>query len=321
MKIALVATGKVPIPPRDWGAVEGTIWFRKLHLERLGHSVDIMNNPMVHDVVHRLNTGAYDFIHCHTELFVRFFATHLRRPYAITSHFGGLHEFVPDGPKYASFNYLFRDTLEAPAHIVLSQRIHDLYTRNGYSKFMRIMRNAVETDQFRVAARGNGRAVCVGVVGPRKRQAWLAQTLRGRVGIDFVGPWNKTEVFEENETAKYIGVWTKDVLYQRLTDYSALVLLSESEAAPKVVLEALAAGLSVVVSEACTANLTDQEFITVVPNGENRPDVIAQAVQSAIDKNAALRASIRQYALDRFDYGAAVKDYLQIIDEFREHHR
>jgi glycosyltransferase involved in cell wall biosynthesis len=319
MKIALVAAGALPIPPKDWGAVEGTLWYRKLHLERLGHTVDIYNQRMLHDVVHQLNSKGYDFIHCHCELFARFFTAHLRMPYANTSHFGGLHQFIPGESRYPSFEYLFRDTLEAPANIVLSPRIRDLYQRSGYTQFLRVLRNAVETEQFRVAPQGNGRAICVGRICERKRQHWIAQTLRGRVDIDFVGPWNKADEFTENETAHYIGVWTKDVLYQRLTDYSVLVLLSDSEAAPKVVLEALAAGVSVVVSEACTANLTDEAFITVLPNEEERPEVIAQAVQTAIDKNALLRKDIRRYAVERFDYEAAVRDYLQIIDEFREY--
>jgi len=47
MNIALVVAGAMPIPPRDWGAIEGTIWFRKIHLEWLGHTVDIFNNIKV----------------------------------------------------------------------------------------------------------------------------------------------------------------------------------------------------------------------------------------------------------------------------------
>ena len=67
-------------------------------------------------------------------------------------------------------------------------------------------------------------------------------------------------------------MWDKPTLYERLGEYnSCLVLLSESEAAPKVVLEGLAAGLSVVITEACRANLTDEEFITVIPDEARTP--------------------------------------------------
>jgi hypothetical protein len=33
-------------------------------------------------------------------------------------------------------------------NIVLSERIRDLYLRSGYRHFLRVLRNAVETDEF-----------------------------------------------------------------------------------------------------------------------------------------------------------------------------
>jgi glycosyltransferase involved in cell wall biosynthesis len=86
-----------------------------------------------------------------------------------------------------------------------------------------------------------------------------------------------------------------------------------------VVLEALAAGLSLVISEACTANLTEEAFITVIPDGENRPDVIAHAIQTAIDRNVTHRAAIRRYARERFDYASVVPEYVEIIEQCREY--
>jgi glycosyltransferase involved in cell wall biosynthesis len=321
MKIALIAHGIVPIPPKDWGAVEGTLWHRKLFLEQLGHTVDIYNSPKIHDTIHKINQASYDFVHCHNELFVLALTTHLKRPFAVTSHFGGLHQFAAGGAHpYPAFEYLFQDTLQAAANIVLSERIRDLYQRRGYPGFLRVLRNAVETSEFRFAGAGNGKAVCVGLLSARKRQAWLAEATRKRVEIDFVGPRSAQgePVFRENETAKYLGVWDKPTLYARLTDYSCLVLLSESEGAPKVVLEALAAGLSVVVTEACAANLTEQDFISLIPDGETRSEVVCEAIQRAIDRNRALRGAAREYALGRFDYSVVVQDYLRIIGEFRQ---
>lgn len=320
MKIGLIAHGSVSIPPRGWGAVEGTIWQRKRHLERLGHTVDIANTRDIHQVLHLANCRAYDFVHCHCEFFVLQCVAHLRSPFAVTSHAGGLHRFDPQAADHdRAFEYLFRDTLTAPANIVLSERIRQLYVRSGYRGLLRVLRNAVETEEFRCAADGNGKAVCVGAFSGRKRQAWLSQIAREGIAVDFVGPWNGDPAsgFRAHNTAKYLGVWDKPTLYQRLTDYSCLVLLSESEAAPKVVLEAFAAGLSVVISEASTANLTDEPFITVIPDNEQRRDVIAQAIQTAIDRNREQRAAIRAYARDRFDYAVVTPEYLDIIDEVR----
>jgi glycosyltransferase involved in cell wall biosynthesis len=105
-----------------------------------------------------------------------------------------------------------------------------------------------------------------------------------------------------------------------LTEYSCLVLLSESEAAPLVILEALAAGLSVVVTEAASANLTNEKFITVIPDGAKNAECISNAIQSAIDRNNDYRRDIRSYAFDRFDYSILVKDYERIIHEFRDYY-
>jgi hypothetical protein len=123
----------------------------------------------------------------------------------------------------------------------------------------------------------------------------------------------------ENETAKYLGGWTRETLQEHLTDYSCLVLLSRREAAPRVVPEALAAGLSLVITETCTANLTDQPFITVIADGETRPEVIARAIQSAIESNPGHRDAIRRYPNERFDYAVIVPEYLRIIDDIRAH--
>jgi glycosyltransferase involved in cell wall biosynthesis len=322
VKIALIAHGELPVPPQGHGAVEQAVWCWKQYLERAGHSVDIANTRAIHKVILDVNRRAYDFVHCHSELFVLECVAHVTRPLAVTSHHGALHQFDPDVPdRYPAFHYLFADTLRAPANIVLCERVREIYQRAGYRHLLRVLPNAVETDRFRWAPQGNGRAVCVGRICQRKRQRWLAEIACQGIAVDFVGPWNRRSEagFAEHEHARYLGEWDKATLYDRLTDYSCLVLLSESEGAPKVVLEALAAGLSVVIGEPCTANLTNEAFITVIPDGETRPDVIAHAIQTAIDRNGAQRDAIRAYAKQRFDYEALLPRYLGIIEEVRDY--
>jgi glycosyltransferase involved in cell wall biosynthesis len=319
MKIALIGHGMLPIPPVGWGAVEGTIWLRKTGLERLGHEVVIYNTPMIHEAIFDINRRSYDFVHCHSELLAWCCNRHLRVPYALTSHFGGWHRFVPGGDHYQEFDCLFQETLGAPAHFAVSERIREVYRRSGYAGFLGVLPNAVETERFRCADRGNGRVICVGVISPRKRQAWLAEATRGQVAIDFVGPWDQANEpqFREHETARYLGAWDRATLHERLTDYSCLVLLSHSEAAPKVVLEALAAGLDVVTNEACAANLTAEPFITVLPD-EPSPAQVVSALRAAVDANPTSRRSIRAYAVERLDYAVANARYLSLIGQLRE---
>jgi glycosyltransferase involved in cell wall biosynthesis len=325
MRIALIGHGNLPIPPQGWGAVEGTIWQRVQHLRRRGHTVDVYNSRAIDEVVAQVDDGSYDFVHCHNERFASACNERLRSPFALTSHDQYLYRMAREderlrglghGPS-THFPSWFADTLHVPANLVLSPPIAVLYRRHGYGGFLGVVRNAVETECFRLAEVGNGRAICLGRVSARKRQAWLAEVVRGRVPVDFVGPRAAHEPFEENDQARYLGEWSKATVYERLTEYSCLVLLSKAENAPKVVIEGLAAGLSVVISEASAANLTNEPFITVHPDEERSDSVITSAIEQAIAGNAAMRPAIRAYAERYFDYGHVIDHYLRLIHEFR----
>jgi glycosyltransferase involved in cell wall biosynthesis len=320
MRLALIAHGFQPIPPRGWGAVEETVWNHKIYLERLGHSVDIFNTRALHTALHEINNGNYDFAHCHNEMFVLNCVAHLRVPLAVTSHTAVSKDASGKYEYRGAAQYLFKNTLQAPANIVLSEQIKATYERAGYRGLLRVLPNGAEVEKYRIADRGNGRAICLGRISQRKRQAWLSKIVGDRVPVDFVGPWdpNKEPAFAEHKMAHYLGAWDRATVHDHLTDYSCLVLLSKAEGAVKVVPEALAAGLSVVISEVCATNLTEEEFITVIPGKEERPEVIAQAIHAAIEKNTSLRKEIRSYAKERFDYAVLCKDYVRIIDEVRE---
>jgi len=102
-----------------------------------------------------------------------------------------------------------------------------------------------------------------------------------------------------------------------LTDYGNLVLLSDGEAHPLVCMEALAAGLGVVVTEWGAANLdTTKDFITVIP--ENRVSDI-EYVRSQIIENRNYSIEHRQEILEyskQFDWVNVIKNiYIPIIED------
>lgn len=224
---------------------------------------------------------------------------------------------------YPGFNYAWEDSLSAPGIIALSDYVKDVYRKNGYKKILRVLSNPIDTARFRFARRGNGKAICLGRIQDRKQQQQIANLLKGTVAVDFVGPNDSSFGFAklpfvENETAKYLGSWTRSEVCRRLTEYSCLVHLPVSEvAAPLVVLEALAAGISVVTNRASSANLTNEPFITILPDDENNPEVVGKAVSDAIARNASLRNEIRQYAQEHFDYSVIIPEYLKYIGDFQ----
>lgn len=321
MNVALIAHGLLPIPPTDWGAVETTLWHHKRHLERLGHSAYIFNSHLINHVVHSINTSRdFDLVHCHNELFAGYLRDHLQQPYVVTCHHGGLYRYEPGSEHFPELAYPLADCMQAPGYFALDAKAYRLFQRLGYAGFLSQMPNGVECDMFRVAPRGNGRALCLGYLEPRKRQHWLARAAAGRIAIDVVGPWDRRQpdLLEENETVRYLGVWDRQTVYDRMTDYGCLVLLSESEGCtPKVVLEALAAGVSVVITEACAGNLPPKPFIHVLPDDRLAPDAVVSALQTAIRENEGWREAIRAHALEHLDCSIVAARYVRAVEEFQ----
>ena len=124
-----------------------------------------------------------------------------------------------------------------------------------------------------------------------------------------------------NTSKNYLGEWTKETLYNDLTDYGNLVLLSDGEAHPLVCMEALPAGLGVVVCEWGKANLDiDKEFITVIP--ESKINDIGY-IENEIIKNREYSVDHRQEILEyskQFDWKNILQKYyipsiIQVIEK------
>jgi glycosyltransferase involved in cell wall biosynthesis len=114
-----------------------------------------------------------------------------------------------------------------------------------------------------------------------------------------------------------LGEWKKDILYNNLSHYGNLILLSDGEADPLVVKEALICGLGVVVSECASANLDlSKDFITVIPNNKLTD---LKYVENAINANRLIsierRDEIRDYGLRIFSWKSIIHKYNQIISK------
>jgi len=125
-----------------------------------------------------------------------------------------------------------------------------------------------------------------------------------------------------NTSKNYLGEWSKETLYNDLTDYGNLVLLSDGEAHPLVCMEALAAGLGVVVCEWGKANLDlDKEFITVIP--EDKIEDL-QYVEDAIIKNREYSVNNRNEIIEyskNFEWKEVLKNhYIPSIEKVIERH-
>ncbi len=317
-RFCILGHGLTPIPPPGRGAVETVIWEYRQGLVARGHDVSILNvrPARVWTELPRLvrREGPFDWVWAHHE---RAVAPCL----AWARAFGfrvleTTHRPVPtDEPVDRYSSRMFRRAAKAPFHAVLTEGLATAYRVLNPGCRAMVLPNAAEVGRFAWSPIGNGRAVYVGGVSPRKRQALVARLLPGVVECDFVGPLDREDpdVRWLADQPSYHGEWTREELFSRLTESSALVLFSLAEGHSLVVMEAMAAGLSVVVSPACTANLdVSLPWVTVVDD----PADLAGAVRQAVDENPLHRTEIRRYAEAHLTWDERVERLLAQLGEW-----
>tara|TARA_B100000965_G_scaffold273881_1_gene231900 strand:- start:2537 stop:3481 length:945 start_codon:yes stop_codon:yes gene_type:complete len=311
MKISIIGPGIMPIPPTGWGAVEILIWDQKLALESHGHTVDIVNTQSPIEIVQKVNNFRPDFVHIQYDDFIELYS-YIQYPCAITSHFGYLEQ--PNKWGYYHDRIVKPFQRISPNIFCLSEGIKNTYKNDLHideSKLF-VTPNGVNTSKF--ISKDNpkypDRSIYLAKIDYRKRQ-YLFQSISSL----FYAGNNADGNF--NTSINYLGEWSKEYLYNNLTEYGNLVLLSDGEAHPLVCMEALAAGLGVVVCEWGAANLDDtQDFITVIP--ENKITDIA-FVESEIIKNREYsithRDDILKYA-QQFDWINVIRHtYIPTVEQ------
>ena len=303
MRIVLVGPGIMPIPPTGWGAVEILIWDTKNALEKLGHKVHIVNTKDGRQIIEEINNFRPDFVHVHYDEFVPIIP-YIQYPNAITSHFGYLER-----PELFNgyVNILNAFTQIKPNVFCLSEGIKNVYkVMSGIpSERLFVTPNGVDTKKFKTVEEPKypDRSIYLAKIDYRKRQ----HLFQGINSLWFAGN-NADPRF--NVKKNYLGEWSKDVLHQELTEYGNLVLLSDGEAHPLVCMEALAAGLGVVVCEWGKANLdTDKEFITVIPEAKiNDIKYVEDAIIKNREYSIAHRKEILEYSKE-FDWVSVIKNH------------
>ena len=312
MKIAIIGPGLMELPPKNWGAVESLIWDYSEYLKEKNVIVDIINNPNLTDVATCINSIDYDFIHLQYDDHAPILNQLIKKPFCVTNHYGMIKEQYPN---YPGWRHIFNGALNSYGLICLSNEIKELFVKNGYNKFIRVLRNGARFKNFIRRPQGNGKSICLGKIETRKNQSRLAAECNNKASIDFIGPIADTS-FNPNSTCTYGGIWDKPTLYSQLSNYSSLVLLSNGEAAPLVVPEALCAGLSIVVTESAAANLDRSlPFIYVLPNSYSI-ELAINTIKEANELNGIYRNDVVSYAKTVFDWDVIVDDYLKIIKEF-----
>ena len=313
MKIACVSFSS-QTPPKAWGAVEILIWEYSLFIARNHSDVDFRIFNSSDEVnISEINDFGPDYVHIHTDGF--HIAAHLKCPnIVVTSHWGYLdqiHLGIRESDAWHA--HLVHTTCKNSWKVFcLSPSIRDQYLRFGARPERLFIRpNGVNDEIFKFTDEPlwPDRSVCLARIEPRKRQH-LFQSIES---LYFVGPYENGPFVKSSE--RWLGEMTKNELYESLTDWGNLVLLSDGEAHALVVAEGLVCGLGVVVSERAAANLdTRLPFIDVIPE-----DMISDLayVESIIVRNREtslkMRVEIREWGRKTFGWKNIVKDYISDI--------
>ena len=303
MKITLVGPGIMPIPPTGWGAVEILIWDTRNALKKLGHEVQIVNTRDPNQIINEINAFRPDFVHVHYDEFIGVYP-YIQYPKVITSHFGYLERPEMFGG-YANIANAFAQI--KPNIFCLSDGIKNIYKilMNIPEEKLYVTPNGVNCEAFRYTENPFyfDRSIYLAKIDYRKRQH-LFQSIDS---LWFAGN-NADSRF--NTSKNYLGEWDKPTLHDQLTEYGNLVLLSDGEAHPLVCMEALSAGLGVVVTEWGKANLDQsKEFITIIP--EDKVEDISYVEEKIIEnRNYSVqnRKEILEYSKE-FDWVNIIQNY------------
>jgi glycosyltransferase involved in cell wall biosynthesis len=303
MKITLVGPGIMPIPPVGWGAVEILVWDTKSALEELGHEVQIVNTKDPSQIINEINDFRPDFVHVHYDEFIGVYP-YIQYPKAITSHFG----YIERQEMFNGYvNILNAFAQIKPNIFCLSEGIKNVYKviASIPEDNLFITPNGVNTEAFSYTDNPEygDRSIYLAKIDYRKRQHLFQ---------DICSLWFAGNIADSRfDTSKnYLGEWDKQTLHKELTQYGNLVLLSDGEAHPLVCMEALAAGLGVVVTEWGRANLDEsKEFITIIPENKIKDlEYVEQKIIENREYSLQHRKDILEYSKN-FDWVKILKNY------------
>jgi hypothetical protein len=325
LRILLVAHGNMPIPPTGWGAVESLIWDYSVYLKKLGHLVNILNIPIeqVDRILEHIHNNTYDVVHFHNDILVNIL--HLMPktlPVIVSSHYPYIHDPSQwadpvtgyDYGKYVMIPLLKVVQEQRRVHVIaISQKDRDAFVSYGVPyESVSICVNGMDTSKFSLelgSVVNPGSMICLAQIISRKRQ----HLFKGLDFIKCVGALNDPMGVPSQQ--QYLGEWTTHEKYQNLTQYSGGILLSDGEnGTPLSVKESLAAGLSLVVSEAVASEIpATWSWVTVIPETKIGDQVyLWEACQKIMDLGV-LKARIRAEAAALWDWSALVPKYVEVL--------
>lgn len=320
MKICLVGPGIIPIPPSGWGAVETIIWECANQLSELGYDGTILNTPDHDEIITFLEQEQFDFIHIHYDVFYNLIPQIKKispnSKIALSSHYPYIDQY--DKHRYDGYDKVFDWMVNNSNffyNFCVSEKDFQVFKDKNVDNLY-LFKTGIDHKEVRVSNSPNkkDRSVCVGKIDRRKMQFFYQELY----DIDYIGPIGDGYQFDLNKN--YLGEWTKKQIYDNITEYANMILLSTGEnGTPLVIKEALIAGLGVVTSEYCAYELdTSLPFISIIPTNKLQD---LEYVENVLNENKILSLSMRdeivKYGVSNFSWEALIKTYSENINSLK----
>jgi len=313
MKICLIGPGTT-IPPKAWGACEIIVWDYYNNLKKLNIDVQFISDKSNSIVIDFIKKNNFDLVHImYDDLII--LAPEIYKycnKILYTTHWAYLPQIYTNNMTYKPF----RDLMDLHKFVnifAISNDIKNVYVKAGIPENkITVVHNGAREDCFvyKEIPLYPEKTIYIGKIELRKRQ-YLYTSIPN---LYFVGHYHNSP-FKSNN---HLGSWDKEYLHNNLTNYANILLMSDGEADPLVIKEALMAGLGVVCNEISSANLDrDKDFITIIPNDKFND---LPFIQKAIDENRKIsvkkRKEIRSYALEKFSWKNIIENkYLKNIEK------
>jgi len=311
-KICLVGPGIMSIPPQGWGAVEILIWDYYLELKKMNIDVTIINKIRNNESEQRninstynqellceINSGNYNFVHIHYDVLFHI-ADYINCKVGLTSHY----PYIDNTAKHRNDGFvpIFDKMVNGDHYNFVLAKKDKIFLESHGAKNCHILENGIckELFAFYEVPELPNKTIYLGKVTSRKRQHVYCNL----DNIDIVGPGG-------NHLKNWKGSWSRDDVYKNLSNYGNMLLISEGEADPLVIKEALICGLGVVVNETSGKNLIENEFITIIEESKiNDLSYIQTKIDVNRKKSISMRKQIADYGNDKFGWNNLIDKYL-----------
>jgi len=334
MRITFVTLHDVKIPPQGYGAIDVLLFDYYNLLKEAGHYVSFISEQSSENLVSSVNREKPDVVYLivmgHVQL-----APMFESPVVI---------LASPNPYQARYRYknssdpfykdLFLPTVEQLKGIdkcyvfSLSTAIGEAYEVHGVPRDRIIfVSNWCNVEAFATSPAPSKKdtAICLGRIDQRKRQEYVLATGRK---VHFVGPVVPPQTSLKNEGCsemlyklirthpEALGSWSRHEVHSKLNEYAAMVNVSTDEAHCCANMEGLAAGLSLVVSNANLPHFDSSlPFIFKVSEQDILdPQLLGQIIDEAIRKAAKWRKEPRDYCRENFSTQKVISEHIRVFE-------